>query len=435
MYILLAGVSHRTAPVEIREKLALNGSTLDKVYEELKSRSALEGVVILSTCNRTEIYATVRNIDEGNQTLRSFIADYLQVKDTELNSILYTPNCYDAISHLFRVASGLDSMVLGETQILGQVRDAYTDAVERGASDGVLNALFQRAIYVGKKVRTETELDRHAVSISYAAVEKAKQVFGSLEGCSVLVIGAGKMSELAVKYLVSNGVSSVLIASRSLDRASCLAGNVGGQAIGFQDLADKIGQADIVISATAASHYILHRSNMMPHLDKRQKPILLIDIAVPRDIDPALGEINGVHLYDIDDLQNVIDINLSERQRAARQAEKIITDEINEFNTWLSTLYVIPVITALKSMGEGIREAEIQRALNKLGKVSARDEKIIRAMASSIVNQLLHFPVVNLKEVAVTNQGHLYAEIIKKLFQLEVETEESMGYVESESGV
>lgn len=424
MYILLAGLSHKTAPVELREKIALSGKSLERVYQDLNEEATLDGAVVLSTCNRTEVYTTARDLEQGEKALRGYLACKLGIEEYLLESILYVPNCYQAIEHLFRVASGLDSMVLGESQILGQVRDSYTEARAQGASNGVLNALFQKAITVGKRVRTETELDRNAVSISYAAVEKAKQVFGNLEGRTVFIIGAGKMSELALSYLMANGVSTVVVSNRSYERAVGLANKVGGQAVKFDQLPVELVRADIVISCTAAHHYVLHQDNILPYLQDRKSGLLLIDIAVPRDIDPTLGDVPGVYLYDIDDLQNVVESNLLGRQRAARQAEMIISEEIEEFNDWLATLSVVPVIKALKSKGEEIREAELRRALNRLGNVSPREEKIISSLASSIVNQLLHFPVINLKEKATGNQGHLYAEVTKNLFQLELESEE-----------
>lgn len=433
MYILLAGVSHKTAPVELRERLALTGTALEQFYHDLAGKPPLEGVVILSTCNRTEVYASSRNVEAGSKALHNYLTNRLGLNEEQAMSTLYQPTCYGAVEHLFRVASGLESMVLGETQILGQVRDAYQDARERRVSDGVLNTLFQKAIYVGKRVRTDTGLDRHAVSISYAAVEKAKQAIGDLQGRSVLVIGAGLMSELTVKYLVANGVSTVIVSNRSYDRACQLAEQIGGEAIQFEQLPYRISEADIVISCTAAQHYVLRRDSLLPYLKDRVSPLVLIDIAVPRDIEPTLGEVPGIYLYDIDDLHNVIDANLLERQKAARRAETIIAEEIKEFEDWLATLYVIPVIRALKAKGAEICEAEIKRALNRLGNVSPREDRIIREMASSIISQMLHFPVINLKEVAVANHGHVYAEAIKNLFELPVDLEENDGYAQGEN--
>ncbi|NLU49677.1 MAG: glutamyl-tRNA reductase [Syntrophomonadaceae bacterium] len=435
MYILLTGLNHRTAPVEIREKLAFNDPVPAEVYADLTRHEELHGVIIISTCNRTEVYATVKDIEQGTAVLEDFMARHSGLEVDDLRQYLYQPNCYEAIGHLFRVAAGLDSMILGETQILGQVKDAYVRAVEVGASDGVLNTLFQKALHAGKRVRTETGLDRHAVSISYAAVELARNIFGSLQGKTVLVIGAGEMSELTARYLVDNGVATVMVSNRSYNRALCLAERINGHAIHFHELHDWLPQADIVISATAASHYVVRFEAVEEILRQRQgRKLFMIDIAVPRDIDPRVGSIEGVYLYDIDDLQNVVDANLLARKKAARQAETILEEELEEFNRWLSTLYVIPVIKALKQRGEIIKQAELTRAFNRLGNVSPRQEKIITALANSIVNQLLHFPVINLKEMGLTNQGHLYAEVAKNLFALEISSEENTIYAGEDKG-
>lgn len=435
MYILLTGLNHRTAAVQIREKLAFSNPVPEDIYRHLTSHKEIFGAVVLSTCNRTEIYVTVKDVEEGKRVLEDFMARCAGMEVAELRQYLYQPSCYEAIGHLFRVAAGLDSMVLGETQILGQVKDAYLRAIEVGASDGVLNTLFQKALHAGKRVRTDTGLDRHAVSISYAAVEMARNIFGSLEQKTVLVIGAGEMSELTARYLVDNGVSTVMVSNRSYERAVCLAERINGKAVYFDELPNWLPGADIVISCTAATHYVIRYEAVKEILLRRGgRKIFMIDIAVPRDIDPRVGEIEGVYLYDIDDLQNVVDSNLLERKKAARKGEMILQEELNEFNDWLSTLYVVPVIKALKQKGEAIRRAEVTRALNRLGNVSPRQEKIVNALASSIVNQLLHFPVVNLKEMGLTNQGHLYAEVAKHLFQLEVNNEENSCYVEEGKG-
>ncbi|HAA09265.1 MAG: glutamyl-tRNA reductase [Syntrophomonadaceae bacterium] len=426
MYVLVAGVNHKTAPVEIREKFSISGPALQEAYASLSKCSGVEGTVILHTCNRTEIYATTRNIEAGTKDLENFLRGYSGLGYHELKKYLYQPNCYDAISHIFKVSSGLDSMVLGENQILGQVKEAYLEAIETGASDGVLNALFQKAIYVGKRVRTETELDKYPTSISAAAVELARRSLGDLQDKTVMVVGAGEMSELATRYLMHNGVRSVIVSNRSYDKALSLADSLQGRAIRLDDLPGELPQTDIVISCTAAAHYVINTENCDDSLRKRQgRPIILIDIAVPRDIDPALGNIPGVHLYDIDDLQGVVDANYLERQRASRQAEKIIAEELEKFNQWLGTLYVVPVITALKSQAEAIKMQELNKAMNRLGKISAHQQKVLGSMANSIVNQLLHRPVVTLKEMAVSNDGHLYAEVVKKLFDLEIEHEET----------
>ncbi|MDD2619507.1 MAG: glutamyl-tRNA reductase [Syntrophomonadaceae bacterium] len=435
MYVLLAGLNHRTAPVEIRERFSICGADLDRAYQHLKESRDIESSVILTTCNRTEVYAAVRNIQEGTLALEGFLASYANMESDILKKYLYQPNCYDAILHLFRVASGLDSMIVGEAQIIGQVKDAHQKAMEADSSDGVLNALFQKAIYVGKRVRTDTDIDKHQFSISHAAVELAKNILGSLEDKTVMVIGAGEMSELTTKYLMLNGVNSVIVSNRSYEKAVIMAESFNGRAVRFEQLTEELSQADIVISCTAASHYVIREENCQQVLESRNgRKIIMIDIAVPRDIDPGLKNIPGVFIYDIDKLQNVVNSNYLERQKAVLEADRIIVEEIAKFNEWLASLYVVPVITALKNQGEIIKQNEIKRACNRLGIVSEQEQKVISSMATSIVNQLLHFPIINLKEMATSNQGHLYAEIVKKLFALQIDNKEDEKYEKFEIG-
>ncbi len=425
MYVLLVGLNHRTAPVEIREKLAVTGGVMNKAYKYLKQMEDIEGAVILATCNRTEVYATARDIEKGMQALYDFTVRFSRLDPEELDQFVYKPNCYDAIMNLFRVASGLDSMILGESQILAQVKEAYKTAVDEGASDGVLNALFQQAISVGKRVRTETDIDKHPISVSSAAVELARSELGNLQGRSVVVVGAGEMSELTTRYLMEYGLSSVIVSNRSYEKAAAMAELFSGRAVGFDMLPAELNRADIVISCTSASHYVLSVENCGNILKSRNgQRIIMIDIAVPRDIEPALKTIEGVQIYDIDDLQNVIDENHLERKKASRQAENIIAQELEKFNEWLAALYVVPVISALKQKGETIKNRELKKVFNRLD-ASDYERKVISTMANNIINQLLHDPVVNLKEMACSNQGHLYAEVSKKLFDLQLEMGES----------
>lgn len=435
MYVLLAGLNHRTAPVEVRERFSICGAELLRAYQELKDHADLEAAVILSTCNRTEVYATAKDIQKGLAAMADFLGRFAQMDEDDLNRYLYQPNCYDAILHLFRVASGLDSMIMGEPQILGQVKEGHQSALEAEASDGVLNALFQRAIYVGKKVRTDTDIDRHPFSVSHAAVELARQILGDLDNKTVLVTGAGEMSETTIRYLMANGLNSVIISNRSYDKAVRMAENFNGRAVYFDQLPTELSQADIVISCTAASHYVLREDNCRSVLESRQaRKIIMIDIAVPRDIDPALKDIPGVFIYDIDQLENVVDADYEARQSVIAEAEKIILKELDKFNDWLGSLYVVPVIKALKQKGEIIKKNEIKRACNRLGQLSLQEQNVIASMAHSIVNQLLHFPTVNLRELAATQQGHLYAEVAKKLFALQIDNEEYERYEKYEIG-
>jgi glutamyl-tRNA reductase len=435
MYVLLAGLSHRTAPVSIRERFAFCGTSLDQAYAYFKDQPEIEGTVILATCNRTEIYATCRDIESGMEILRQFMARYSGMTDQELTQYLYQPNCYDAIAHLFRVTAGLDSMILGEDQILGQVKDAYQASVAAHASDGVLNSLFLKAIYIGKKVRTETKIDQRPLSVPFAAVELARQILGDLQGKTVMVIGAGEMSELTTRCLMENGIQSVIVSNRSYDKALAMAKVFNGRAVRFDLLTTELGQADIVISCTAARRYVVREDNCGQVLQARQgKRIIMIDIAVPRDIDPVLNSIEGVFTYDIDDLQNVVNADNLEKQKSIRQTERIIAAEINDFSQWLDSLCVVPVIKALRARGEDIKQKEIRKAFNRLGKISPQEEKIISSMANTIISQLLHAPMVNLKEMAGKSQGHLYAEVVKNLFGLQINLEELNQYGTSDIG-
>ncbi len=422
MYIIVVGLNHKTAPVEIREKLAFSKRQIPAVLEEINKLNAIEGSAILSTCNRMEIYAAVTDVELGLKSVLDFVQQHAHLNVWEYKHYFYTPTCEDAVRHLFEVAAGLDSMVLGESQILGQVREAYQISCDCSASNGVLNTLFQQAIFVGKKVRTETDIDKNAVSISYAAVEKAKQLYGDLTGFSTLIIGAGEMSELTVKHLVANGVNSVLVSNRSFERAVSLAEQFGGKAFKFNQLLELLEQADIVISCTASPKYILSKEHMLQVMSKRKlNKIFIIDIAVPRDIEPTIKDIPGVTLLDIDDLQNVVDKNYEDRKIEAIKGAQIVEKELQAFLKWLSTLFVIPTIVALKEKGLQIKETELKRALNKLGNLTPKEHKVISTLASSIVNSLLHDPVLTLKEYANTSQGHLYSEVAQNLFDLDIE--------------
>lgn len=435
MYVLLTGINHRTAPVEIREKFAFSNKELENFYQQFQQVDEIEGVVVLTTCNRTEIYATTKNINLGLHKTLELLCSYAGMSIEDMNAYVYQPNCYNAIEHLFKVSAGLDSMILGESQILGQVKEAFQKALDLGASDSVLNSLFQKAIFVGKKARTDTAIDKHPVSVSYTAVELARSTLGNLQDKTALVIGAGEMGELTARYLLQFGVASIIVSNRSFDKAVEMANAFNGVAVRFDRLPEHIKTADIVISCTAANHYVLRRDNCGASLEARNgSSIMLIDIAVPRDIDPALKDIEGVHIYDIDDLQMVVDANFKQRQKAAYQAEKIIAGELVKFNEWLAGLYVIPVITAMRTRGEQIKQNEIKKALNRLGKISAKEQQIIAAMANSIVNRLLHYPITNLKDRATTNEGHLYAEIAKNIFELDIDLKEQMNYADNQTG-
>jgi glutamyl-tRNA reductase len=419
MFIVAVGINHKTAPVEVREKMSFAEHSMPESLAGLRSYPVISGAVILSTCNRTEIYAATKDAEQGLKDIKGFLSLKSGFSKQIIDNYLYCYFDHNAVRHLFQVAAGLDSMLLGETQILGQVRSAYELSLESGNTGRILNTLFQQAIRTGKRARAETGIDQHAVSISYAAVELAKQIFGDLGGRSVLVIGAGKMSELTTKHLVANGVSGVIVSNRSYDRAVSLASQFNGIAVKFDDLFKYMEGADIVISCTAASHYVVHHKHVSEFMHKQPgKQLMMIDIAVPRDIEPDVREIPGVTVYDVDALQNVVDNNFDKRKRSAIMAESIIEEDTQEYIKWLKTQFVIPAISQLKNRGEQIKQKELQRAYNRLGELSAHEKKVISSLANSIVNQLLHDPVTRLKSYAMTEKGPLYTEALENLFNL-----------------
>lgn len=424
MFPVSIGLNHRSAPVEIREKMSFHPSQMQTALRDLKKCPGLEGVVIVSTCNRTEVYAATTDIEVGIRSIKEFLASQHGIEESVLDQYLYVHTLYDAVRHLFRVVSGLDSMVRGETQILGQVSNAYQKANLAEVTNKVINVLFQTALAVGKRVRTDTLIDQHPVSISYTAVELAKQQFGELEGKGILIVGAGEMSTLTAKHLVSAGATTVLVSNRSYEKAVTLAKECCGRAVRFDDVDQYLKEVDIVISATAAKQFVILPERMQEIMDHRKgRPMLLIDIAVPRDIHPDVGRISDITLFDIDDLRGVVDRHHQERELAAVNAEKIIDEEMVLFLKWHNSLYVVPTISALQQKGQRMKDALLERSLERLGDLTPKQEKIIRSMANSIVNHILHAPITNLKEYATTSQGHLYTEILQNLFDLDIREE------------
>lgn len=425
MFPVAIGLNHRSASVEIREKMSFHHYQMQEVLRELKSYPGLQGVVILSTCNRTEVYAATTDVEVGIYSIKKFLASHHGIEENVLEQYLYVHTLYDAVRHLFRVVSGLDSMVRGETQILGQVSNAYQQASEAEVTNKAVNVLFQTALAVGKRVRTDTLIDQHPVSISYTAVELAKQHFGELQGKGILIMGAGEMSTLTAKHLVAAGATTVMVSNRSYEKAVNLAKECSGRAVRFDDMDQYLEEVDIVISATASKHFVILPERMQEIMNIRKgRPMLLIDIAVPRDIHPDVGQIPLITLFDIDDLRGVVDRHHQEREIAAVNAEKIIEEEMLIFLKWHNSLFVVPTILALQQKGQKIKDSQLSRALERLGELTPNQEKIISSMANSIVNHLLHGPITNLKEYATTSQGHLYTEILQNLFDLDVGDED-----------
>ncbi len=419
MHLTLVGLSHKTAPVEIREKLTFPAQRQEDALSRLLESDAVSEAVIVSTCNRTEIYAVTSSGYDGPAAIIDFMADYHELDRHELVRYLYISEGEAVVKHLFRVVASLDSMVLGEAQILGQVKEAYEHSFTNEASGRVFNKLFRQSFEVGKRVRTETEIGENAVSISYAAVELAKRVFERLDGRCVMILGAGKMSELTAKHLVCNGVERVIVANRTYERAEELAERFNGEPIRYEDLFDRMAEADIVISSTAATHYVITKDRIAAAAKHRRDPLFLIDIAVPRDIDPACAEVADVFLYDIDDLNGVVSSNLEERMREAEAAEVIIAEEMQEFESWLESMEVVPTVAAIRAKAEAIRQEELQKALKRLNGLSEKELKTVEMLTGSIVNKMLHGPTARLKQVAGEKEGYNYVEAARFLYGLD----------------
>lgn len=425
MYIIAIGVSYKKTPIEIREKLAFDKAQLPFLYERLKATGKVAGCVILSTCNRMEIYAASKDVDAALPGIWKLLAVESGIEVEQLKEYLYNFTCEQAIVHLFKVASGLDSMILGEMEILGQVSRAYQICSENSACNSVLNVLFQRALKVGKQVRTETRIGTGASSVGAAAVELAKKTLGDVQGCSILLIGAGEMGRLVAKNIANNGVSQVMVCNRSYDRAQELALDFDGYAVPYEKLFECMASADLVLSCTAAPDCIITREQLMSVIEKRNgNPLFLIDLAVPRDVQPESAQLEQLHLYNIDDLQTLVDKSLNERMLEAKKAEILIEKALDNFGKWLNSRHTIPVIQALCKKGEEIGNTELEKAMRKLGPLTEREEKILRSMASSITSKLMSTPIVQLKQYAQTEQGHLYARIAQSLFDLPVQVEQ-----------
>lgn len=420
MDILLLGLNYKTAPVEIREKFTFSDDGTARALHLLSQTKSIAECIILGTCNRTEIYVVCDQANVGRDYTRRFLAEWFGVDKESFKDHLYIKENEQAIDHLFRVSSGLDSMVMGETQILGQVRDAFLLAQQLETTGTVFNTLFKQAITFAKRAHTETAIGQNAVSVSYAAVELGKKIFGSFSGKSVLIIGAGKMSELTAKHLHANGSQQVLVANRTLERAQLLAEKFNGDAITMEQLPDALLAADIVISSTGANGYVLGKKELGPIMKQRKhRPLFMVDIAVPRDLNPDLHDLDNVYLYDIDDLEGIVASNVAERSREAERLDGMIADEIVAFTTWYQTLGVAPLIAALREKALGIHGEAMLKIENKLPNLSEREMHIIRKTTKGIVNQLMHDPVVRLKEMAATQNGEDLLAIFSNIFALE----------------
>jgi glutamyl-tRNA reductase len=421
MELFVLGLSHKTAPIDVRERLAVPEHELPKVLEALGEVSELAERMFFTTCNRAEVYGVAEGpLANAVEATRASLERYRNLDSSALAGALYAYDGAEAVRHVFRVASSLDSMVIGEPQILGQVKTAYTVARSQQATGIILNNLLEQAFHVAKRVRTETAIATAAVSISSVAVELARKIFGDLEGRTVLILGAGEMAELALRHLVDDGVRSILVANRSHDRAVALAEQFHGRAVTFDTFHQEMLEADIVISSTSAPHLILKKEDVQAIiLERRHRPIFLIDIANPRDIDPGCNEVDNVYLYNIDDLQSVVSANLKERQREAERAEVIIEREVTVFQAWLRGLDVVPTIVSLRDRVEEIRAAELQKAMSRMGDLTPEQRETIASMTTAMINKILHQPMSELRRRAVHQDGHVYSAVLRRLFGLE----------------
>ncbi|OGQ94940.1 MAG: glutamyl-tRNA reductase [Deltaproteobacteria bacterium RIFOXYD12_FULL_57_12] len=395
--IFVLGVNHKTAPVEIRERLAFS-SDPGTPFREIRVIPGCEEFCFLSTCNRVEVIFVSSLGEETERRIRNFLFAG-RMSYEEAGRYVYLHRGEAALSHLFRVGAGLDSMIVGEPQILGQLKQAYRNATDQQCTGLILNRLLHKAFSVAKRIRTETGIGSSAVSISYAAVELAKKIFGSLSHKKVLLVGAGEMAELAAQHLANQGIDEVIVANRTFERAVKMARCFNGKAVAFEEMVEQLAVVDIMISSTGAPGLILLKDQVKPIMrQRRNRPLFLIDIAVPRDLDPGLNDLENIYLYGIDDLQNVVEINRAERDKEAVRAERIVTEETLKFMLWLGSIEVSPTIVALRQKADAVRAAELARTFSQLPHLSDKERKALDMLTSSIVNKLLHNPIIFLKK-------------------------------------
>ncbi|HUO74247.1 MAG TPA: glutamyl-tRNA reductase [Solirubrobacteraceae bacterium] len=417
--LLAIGVSHKTAPVEVRERLALPDARAGEFLRDLRGAADVHEAVAISTCNRTELYLVVGDPVEAESTVLAMLSSQASIRPTELAGAIYSHRNCDAARHLYRVTAGLDSMIVGEAEIQGQVRRSYDAALTKETTGPLTSRLFKAALATGKRVRTETGISERQLSLPGVAVALARELLGALEGREVVIVGTGETSELTARALADSGGNTVFVASRRRDRAVGLARRYGGRSVSFDELPLALTRADIVVAATASPHLLLEARELAEVMDARSgRPMLLIDLAVPRDIDASCGEIGGASLYDIDDLQAVIARNRRVRQAEARKAEGIIEEEIQQFATWLGSLEVLPTVAALRTHATAIAEQIVRENAGKWESASPRDLERVDALARAVVNRLLHDPTVRMKELR-DDRVHARMALVRDLFGLE----------------
>lgn len=419
MNILVVGLNHKSASVEIREQLAFSTSKITEALDRFRRCFPSSEVVILSTCNRVELYACSPKTSSEftEEAIFDFLAGFHGIEKARFRENMYVYQDLEAVNHLFFVASSLDSMVLGESQIVGQVKEAYATACSQGATGKVFHQLFQQALNAAKEVHTHSKIAQGKVSISSVAVEFAERIFQDFSDKTVFIIGAGEMAELVLKSLVEQGVRAVMVSNRSYDRAVALANECGGKAVRFDSLEEELAKADIVISSTAAPHYVLHPEHIKGAMQRRRgTPMFLIDIAVPRDINPEVGKIENVYLYNIDDLQGVVSQNVGERTREVEKCRAMVEEEVEEFMAWMEEMKIVPAIARLRHHFHHVGKEELERLKPKLGNLSEEYWQEVVYTMERTLNKLLHRPLEVGKEEAKNGGGYRYVETIKKLF-------------------
>jgi glutamyl-tRNA reductase len=420
MNLVVVGVNHRSAPIEVREKLAFCKRSLHDVLCRLKEDTGLWECGIISTCNRVEVYGAGCEEDSCLEAVKNFLSRQCGQPRPFFEPSLYLQKQPESVRHIFRVASGLDAMIVGEKEIVAQVKEAYEKAVEAGSVGPVLNALFQRALRVSKRVRTETRIDVGAVSVSSAAVDLAKKIFGELSGKTVMIIGAGQVSELTVKHLVDDGAGSIIASNRSFDKAEDIARRYGGNAVRLDNCVNELAKADIAISSTAAPGIIIHKEQIREAMRKRHhRPMFLIDIAVPRDIDPLANDIDNVYLYNIDDLKAIADANLRKRREETIQGERIIEEEVASFMGWLDSLQATPLIRKLREHFESVRVEELKKAFPNESNLSKEVHDKLDVVTRRMIKKLLHVPTTRIKKVAREKEGVSGLALLNDVFGLD----------------
>lgn len=417
--IVLIGINHKTAPVELRECIAFTGDEAASALRALAGMPEIEEVLVFSTCNRVEVLVVTANKSQAIDSTKEYIAEANKIPREEFEDSLYIHAGDEAVRHMFRVASSLDSMVIGEPQILGQVKEAYRLATESKASGVILNRLLHRTFFVAKRIRTETGIGDNAVSISYAAVELGRKIFGSLEGRNVLLVGAGEMAELAVEHLIGNKAQKIYVANRTFENGVALARRFKGQAIRFEEIVDSLELVDIIISSTGSPDFVITRDQVKSVIRvRRNRPIFFIDIAVPRDIDPRVNRLANSYVYDIDDLQGVINENIEDRQREAMKGERIVDEAVIRFREWYESLEVVPTIVALRNKMAKIADTEIKKTIQS-NKIPESGIKAIQKMADALINKIMHDPTLFLKKDSMPGDKSKHIDTVRKLFRLD----------------